>query len=358
LARTFELAYPDIAVEIQSPTNDNQYKDCFAGSLYPNNPINREKVFSLAPLLDQEASSYLDDFDHLDAFRAEGVLWALPLQAHIDVVYYNKALFDQAGLPYPDTSWTWETFEEMARALTNKNQKANPLAGARQYGYASRERGNVLFDWLLYISAHGISLWNAQGEPQFDDLAVVEATEQYFQFVRDVAQPIIVDDELDGLLLFESRDDLVQQGSVAMWLDNTSPRLRPWTESIDYGVVSLPRAGESAGVTEFTHTGLYISADTTSPQACWQWLKYVSENFVPSAALPARRSITASEQFTSRVGEDMAAVFQASARYKSLFLPDDWSEQALEILPDVLAEIWTGTSATVAFERAQDQVNK
>ncbi|WP_268794471.1 ABC transporter substrate-binding protein [Paenibacillus sp. DMB20] len=35
--------------------------------------------------------------------------------------FYNKELFDKAGVPYPDETWTWETLEENAAKLTDKS---------------------------------------------------------------------------------------------------------------------------------------------------------------------------------------------------------------------------------------------
>ncbi len=347
LARAFEEKHPDIAVEIKSPGSDGQQGDCFAGSVNLDNLLDREKVLLLDPLLGQEEASHTDDFypAHLAALRREGKLWGLPLQASIAAIYYNKDLFDQAGVPYPEASWTRQDFEETARALTLEREDA------RQYGYAPL--GNVLWDWLLYVASHGISLWDARGRPQFDDPAVVEATAQYFQFLRDVAPPL--PDKVDDLLLFEEQSNLVQGGQVATWPAFTFLEQNyPWVDSIRYGLAPMPRG--AVGVTWFEHTGLYISAGTVSPRACWQWLKYVSENFMPSRALASRRSVTESERFVRRVGQEAAATFRASAGYTSLSLPD--GDLSLEPLEDALVEVWRGVSPAVALGRAQDQTDK
>lgn len=348
LAWAFEQEHPDIAVEIRSPGSGNQQGDCFAGVVNLGNPIEREKLLSLDPLLHQEETSYTNDFysSHLEALRRKGKLWGLPLQASVTAIYYNKDLFDQAGIPYPDTSWTWADFEETARALTLDR------GGARQYGYTPLE--GVSSDWLLYVAARHVPLWNAQGWPQFDDPAVVEATAQYFQFLRDVAPPL--PGRVDAPLLFEEQSNLVQEGQVAMWPAFTSlVQYYPWTNSVRYGVAPVPRG--VVGVTWFEYTGLYISTDTLSPQACWQWLRYVSENFVPSRALSSRRSVTESEGFARRVGQKTANAFRASAGYTSLSLPDDDLSLG-PLLEDALVEIWQGASPVEALERAQDQANK
>ncbi len=44
-------------------------------------------------------------------------------------LWYNKTMFDEAGLDYPDESWTWETLADAARKLTKED--------GSQYGFSS-----------------------------------------------------------------------------------------------------------------------------------------------------------------------------------------------------------------------------
>jgi ABC-type glycerol-3-phosphate transport system substrate-binding protein len=347
LTRSFEQEHPNIAVEIRSPGSGDQHGDCFAGFVDLDNLLDREKILPLDPLLDHEEASYLDDFypSHLRALRREGKLWGLPLQTSMAAIYHNKDLFDQVDIPYPNANWTRADFEEVARALTFERE------GINHYGYTPL--GNVFWDWLLYLATQNILPWNAQGRPQFNDPAVVEATVQYFQFLRDVAPPL--PEKENDLRPFRAQNYLVQESQVAMWHAFTLLEQNyPWANSIRYGIAPVPRG--TAGMTWFEHTGLHISADTASPQACWQWLKHVSKNSVPSRALSSRRSVTESERFARRVGQESVAAFRVSVEYTSPYLPDD--DLSLESLEDALVEIWRGVSPATALERAQNQVGK
>ena len=42
----------------------------------------------------------------------------LPQNLSSLVVYYNRDLFDAAGVPYPEAGWTWAEFLDAAKALT------------------------------------------------------------------------------------------------------------------------------------------------------------------------------------------------------------------------------------------------
>ena len=50
----------------------------------------------------------------LDMFQNGGGQYGLPASYSNVVLYYNKDLFDAAGLPYPDDTMDWETFMDYA----------------------------------------------------------------------------------------------------------------------------------------------------------------------------------------------------------------------------------------------------
>lgn len=53
-----------------------------------------------------------------EAFRYNGTLTCVPQNLSSLVVYYNRALFEQAGVPLPAADWKWEEFLSAAKALT------------------------------------------------------------------------------------------------------------------------------------------------------------------------------------------------------------------------------------------------
>ncbi|MCP4653916.1 MAG: sugar ABC transporter substrate-binding protein, partial [bacterium] len=66
-----------------------------------------------------------DDFypEALRAFRFDGTvagrgpLWGLPASVTPLGFYYNRDLFDRAGVAYPTDDWTWDEFADKARAI-------------------------------------------------------------------------------------------------------------------------------------------------------------------------------------------------------------------------------------------------
>src|SRR5262245_53030282 len=47
-----------------------------------------------------------------------GKIYGVYSGADTHLLYYNKTLFDAAGLDYPTAEWTWDTFLENAKKLT------------------------------------------------------------------------------------------------------------------------------------------------------------------------------------------------------------------------------------------------
>ncbi len=79
-------------------------------------------------LTDRLGKRELDDFyrEPLKQFRWKGKLWGLPDTAAPELVFYNKAMFDAAGLAYPTDDWTFEEMRQAAIRLTLDANGRNP----------------------------------------------------------------------------------------------------------------------------------------------------------------------------------------------------------------------------------------
>src|SRR5262245_51123814 len=87
----------------------------------------------LGPYLAQSKLVKEEDYyaEAMAAFRWQGTLMCIPQNVSSLVVYYNKKLFDQAGIAYPKAGWTWDDFVKTAQALT---MDANGDGTIDQYG--------------------------------------------------------------------------------------------------------------------------------------------------------------------------------------------------------------------------------
>lgn len=72
----------------------------------------------------------------IEALTVNGGLYALPFRTDFWIVYYNKDLFDKAGVPYPTNDMTWKQFDATAKKLTT-GFGANKVYGAHLHTWRS-----------------------------------------------------------------------------------------------------------------------------------------------------------------------------------------------------------------------------
>ncbi|MEM9952203.1 MAG: extracellular solute-binding protein [Chloroflexota bacterium] len=87
-----------------------------------NNPRLRTRAgmyLDIAPLLNADPDANVDDFYPvlLQSMQWDNGTWGLPMTASVQVVVYDQNAFDEAGVPYPSTSWTLSDFTNAGATL-------------------------------------------------------------------------------------------------------------------------------------------------------------------------------------------------------------------------------------------------
>jgi multiple sugar transport system substrate-binding protein len=88
----------------------------------------------LKPFIENDPDFSLDSFfpEAMKRFTVNGKIYCIPRDtAPFACVYYNKKLFDEAGLPYPTDDWDWHDLLDKAKQLTKRTDDGR----ATQYGY-------------------------------------------------------------------------------------------------------------------------------------------------------------------------------------------------------------------------------
>lgn len=76
-----------------------------------------------------------------DLYSFDGTQYGVPKDYDTVAVFYNKALFDQAGVAYPTEGWTWDEFHEKAKAISDALKAdgvygtVNGLSGGQEVYY-------------------------------------------------------------------------------------------------------------------------------------------------------------------------------------------------------------------------------
>lgn len=318
--------------------------------------LERGDLVSLDTWLTSDEAFDRDDLYRgtLSLYTRDGKTWAIPAAVDVDVMYYNKDLFDERQVAYPKLDWTWEDFIFSAQNLTD--------ASIGLYGYAA---GASPEDPVLFVIQHGGKLvddWQSPTRTTLDDPLTIEALEWYADLIyRHGVSPT----PEEARRLFSGGQYAlyagVVSGKIGLWTSNYSAQGgRTWGRKWEFrwGLTTLPRDKEAATLARVE--GLAISSQAENPEACWQWISFLSRQ-VPARLAPARRSVAESLAFEQQAGAEAAAVARASLEQAILIPPDiqEMYDRLGRLWTEVVEEVLSGeVTAQEALTRAQAEAQK
>ena len=197
LANNYMEDHPNVKINMQfTPSDDYNTKlmtafggggeiDCFAVSSPPTLAQFQAKgsVMALDDLIKENNTDTSGYEGTLESIAIDGKTYALPYKTSSWVVYYNKDLFDQAGVAYPEGDWTWEDYYDVAGQLTS-GEGADKIYGSLNFQPTSmwwrvpaNSKGSTnplddaqLHDWME-AAEYCKSLSDAGYQPLYEDMA-------------------------------------------------------------------------------------------------------------------------------------------------------------------------------------------
>lgn len=237
--------------------------------------------------------------------EAEGHICGLPVDIAGWAIYYNRGIFDRAGLPYPPKSWTWETFLDVARKLT---QDLDGDGIIDQYGAYVKVKMGVI---ELLAGQSGAMILNQDNSRCLFNTPEGQAVIQllYDMIVKYGVVP--PPDVRAGQNLFAAE-------KVAMVL-LTRGDVTGFRQSLffDWDVASVPKwpGKEPSALIVGGFNPWVISRNTKLPEQSWRFLKFLTgKEAVKMMAetggiVPARKSIAQSPAFLDMNPPENNAVF-------------------------------------------------
>ncbi len=243
----------------------------------------------------EDASFKLEDYipSTLDLFRDGDQLLGLPFSTPPVVMFYNKTLFDAAGLTDPNTlaaagQWTWAKFEETAKTLSNKNA-ANRIYGA-----------NFFRDWKTWAILSSYS-WSFGSGPFNDEMTKFTWNDAYGVETFAMLERMMFTDESHPKAGEQISFDA---GNVGMFFDNYSyvSKAREIT-GFEWSIAPMP-AGDKGSVSMLGQAGYTLFKDSKHPEEAKKLLKYfASEQGIQATAtyfVPPRTSVLNSDVFLNQ----------------------------------------------------------
>lgn len=258
--------------------------------------IDNGVLTDLSPFIAKDSEFDLDDFfpNVVDIARRGDAVYAIPNDFTPMVVYYNKRLFDAAGVPYPQAGWTFDDFRASSKALTKKDQ----------YGFAF---ANWMPGWIMWLWNNGGDVVAVNGDARasgtFDSLENVQTIE----FLRDLitidrSAPSLSEAAALGVDLFaNAQAAMTVSGHWAMIGYANAPKGKDGKPKLvwdDLGVAPMP-TNTGTSHTVMYESGYAIGKNSKHKDLAWKFLKFFTSEAVQreyqesGIAVCARRDIAA-----------------------------------------------------------------
>ena len=274
IVKAFQDANPDITVQVETVPYDNYFtklQTSVAGGtaadafeLNYENFVTYAKNGSLAELKDVDAAAYKKSL--YDAFNDGGKQFGLPESFSNVVLFYNKALFKQAGIAEPTSDWTWADEQAAAQKLTSKGiwgdyqpvtfhefYKALAQAGGQ---FLSEDKATATFD-----SPEGLAAAN--------------------WLIGKAGKTMPTEADGAGTPDFDSK--LFKSGKLAMWHSGVWMFSAMADATFEWDVVVEP--GDQAKASAMFVNGLAVSAASKNQEAAQKWITFLASS---DAAAKAR----------------------------------------------------------------------
>lgn len=242
-------------------------------------------------------------------------IYGLPVGYTTHVVYYNKDLFDAAGIEYPQAGWTWEDLQQAAKKLTDKEKKIT--------GFAFPGQPDP-YDFEMYLWGNGTSYVDSKGKLD-GNLNSKKSIETFTMFQNMLEDGIAITTEGYG-------DTEMKTGRVGM-LVNGAWYLSAFEEAgINYGVVEIPSFGDNPSASIVSSSGIAMSKDSKHKEAAFKFMEFWTGEQANKARLsfelPVLKSVVESEKLQEDpIKKVFYNMLEQSERYTpTSFVTEDWSK--------------------------------
>lgn len=295
--------------------------------------------------LAKENNYNMDDYypEALKLFQYEGKLYGVPRDNDTKVLFYNKKLFDEAQLPYPDKSLTWDGLISTASKLTKRDASGR----ASQYGIAFDPN-----NWFLYIWMNGAQFLDDYDKPTkvlFEDPKVIEALQNMGDLInKHKCAPSyeLIKDSSQIAQMFMANQIAMVVGNHALIPSFLQAKDLSWD------VAYLPAMNGNPKKNVMGGAGYVMSSMSKHPKEAYDFWAYVTgpeaqKMFVESKLIvPANKTVLTSDEFlkqsyNAQVFVDETAVgqsFPTTSKFSQLWMT---ANQYFE-------GIWTGEKSADA----------
>ena len=306
---TFEKENPDIKIDFMHiPQNYFQKLHLlFASNTAPDVVFINNiylPVYANAGLLEDLTNTDLINENFykkaLDAMTYKGKIYAIPRDISNLVIFYNKNIFDEKQIKYPDKNTTFNDFLIMSQKLTDKQKGI--------FGISFEE--DPIF-YLPYLMSEGGGILSDDGNNIIINSKESQKAINFYSDLRNKYHVAPTNSETASLTMAQ----MFLQGKLAMHLSGRwlVPKYRE-TAQFDWDVAPFPK-GTKGSIVPLDASGWAISSKSKHKKEAMQLVKYLSskeslQKFSKSGLIvPARIDSANSKAFLDGNTPQNAKVF-------------------------------------------------
>ncbi|WP_026799319.1 ABC transporter substrate-binding protein [Pontibacillus halophilus] len=380
LIQKFEEAHPNIDVTTQNAPYqqffqklDTQIAGNNAPDVWLSDGVLVQKYAERGAAKDLtewiESDLNQDDYYGLDFNKgSDGKYYAVPQGIQIGALFYNKDMFDAAGVDYPDESWTWEQLKEAGAKLTLDGQDRTAddsefdKKSVKQYGLTFF---NITEGWMPVLKSFGGGVLD---EDLKESLIDSEENKEAMNWIVDGMERGILTDPSD-LQSFQSPMSPFPSGTAAMRIGIYARVLAANETGINYDVSVLPKGPNGDRFAPVIANSWIVNENSSDEkaEAAWEWVKYwVTEDEVQKEwaelgeAVPVKKSVANSDLFLNSGEQSInKQAFLDSFEFAgTLDTNAVWSEW-LQKFNENADQVFLGeTSVEDALKQADEEVQK
>ncbi|MGX7419326.1 ABC transporter substrate-binding protein [Carnobacterium gallinarum] len=276
-------------------------------------------------------------------FDIDGKQLALPKDYSTVALWYNKDLFDAAGISYPDENWTWDDWMSASEKLTDKDKSI--------YGMLAPADGQNF--WYNLLWQNGSDIVSKDGKKSLlDSEKSIEAIKYGVSFIEKGYSPSTSD------FANTTPDQYFESGKAAMitagsWMSNEYLSI----DGLNVDLAPMPKKEQQGSVA--SGMGYGIAANTKNPDEAWKFVEFMGSkegNLIQAksgAAIPAYKDTQA--PWVEKFPTIDAQVFVDAETYghSSMYVESrvDWVTIEQEWMMDIF-------SGKVAVEKGAKEMTK
>lgn len=207
-------------------------------------------------------------------------IYGLPLSVDTLVMYYNKDLFNNAGIPEPPKYWDRE-FQQSVKKLTKQDSKGNIIqSGVALGGSTNIERYFDILSILMMqsgaqmmegksVTFHRVPETRTDGyNPGMDAL----------RFYTDFSNP--AKEVYSWNTNMENSLDLFIQGKLAMFFGYAyhMPTINARAPKLNYKITKLPQIGDFGEINYANYWVEAVSKKTKNIDAAWDFIQFATRS--------------------------------------------------------------------------------